>query len=266
MKTPHPTKAEQGAPSNGVNPTTSIALTPARGSAITMSSREIADLTGKRHDNVVADIRKMLEELGLDALKFQGIYLDSMNRQQVELHLTRELTDTLLTGYSAKLRLVVVRRWHELEAQAAPAIPQTMAQALRFAAEQAEQLEQQQAQLALAAPKVEFVDRYVAAPSGAMGFRQVCKLLGANEARFRDFLVQEKIMYYLAGELMPHAQHYPRTGRFVVKTGSADSGHKYRLAKFTSEGVTWIAGLWQQECQRLAETGGVYPMVQKRVA
>ncbi|WP_415798651.1 Rha family transcriptional regulator, partial [Comamonas aquatilis] len=68
---------------------------------LTMSSREVADLTGKRHDNVVADIRKMLAELGLDPLKFQGIYLDGMNRQQTEFHLPRELTDTLLTGYSA---------------------------------------------------------------------------------------------------------------------------------------------------------------------
>lgn len=73
-------------------------------------------------------------------------------------------------------------------------VPQTMAQALRLAAEQAEQLELQQAQLALAAPKVEFVDRYVEA-TGLKGFREVCKLLKANESRFREFLIDRQVMY-----------------------------------------------------------------------
>ena len=40
----------------------------------TMTSREIAELTGQRHDHVMADIRKMLDELGLDAPEFSGTY------------------------------------------------------------------------------------------------------------------------------------------------------------------------------------------------
>ena len=62
-----------------------------------MTSREIAELTGKAHFNVLVDVRKMLSELGEDELKFQGIYRDSMNREQVEFHLDRELTEVLLT-------------------------------------------------------------------------------------------------------------------------------------------------------------------------
>ncbi|EOV1170812.1 Rha family transcriptional regulator [Vibrio fluvialis] len=49
-----------------------------------MNSREIAELTGKRHDNVKADVTKMLDELNLDVLNFQGIYFDAQNRKQTE--------------------------------------------------------------------------------------------------------------------------------------------------------------------------------------
>ena len=48
----------------------------------TMSSREIAELCDKEHRNVLADIRTMCEQLNLDVLTFQHIYLDSMNREQ----------------------------------------------------------------------------------------------------------------------------------------------------------------------------------------
>ena len=87
-----------------------------------MTSREIAALTGKHHFHVTNDIIKMLLELGEDATDFRVIYLDSMNRDQYEYELNRELTDVLLTGYSAKLRRIVIARWHELEAkQSTPA-------------------------------------------------------------------------------------------------------------------------------------------------
>ena len=99
----------------------------------TMSSREISALTGKRHDHVTRDIEKMLAELGEDAPSFGDTYLDSMNRAQTEFHLDRELTETLLTGYSAVLRRKVIARWRELEGKVAthaPALPQDYIQAL----------------------------------------------------------------------------------------------------------------------------------------
>ena len=82
---------------------------------VTMSSREIAELTGKRHDNVKNDIEKMLTELEEDVLTFQDIYLDSMNRQQTEYRLDRRHVECLLTGYSATLRMKVIDKLYERE-------------------------------------------------------------------------------------------------------------------------------------------------------
>src|SRR5690349_5942769 len=85
--------------------------------ARTMSSREIASLTGKRHNNVKRDITSMLADLKENALNFEHIYMDGRNREQVEFLLDREHTDCLLTGYSPALRMKVIRRWRELEGQ-----------------------------------------------------------------------------------------------------------------------------------------------------
>jgi len=90
----------------------------------TMSSRDVADLTGKDHRHVMADIRKMLKELDLDAPNFQHIYFDSMNRSRTEYMLPRRECDILVSGYSIKYRAAIVDRWAELEsADRAPSKP-----------------------------------------------------------------------------------------------------------------------------------------------
>lgn len=210
---------------------------------VTMSSREIADLTAKRHDHVLRDIRTMLDALGDDPV-LGNVREDKDARGYTAcFHLNRELTELLLTGYSVPLRLKVIRRLNELEAHQAPRVPQTLAEALRLAADQAEQIEQQQAALAIAAPKAAFVDQYVE-NSGSMSFRQAAKLLNANERCFRQMLLDKGVMYYLAGTLTPY-QHHIDAGRFQVKTGTSEHNqHAFTQARFTPKGMQWVAGLW----------------------
>lgn len=219
-------------------------------SRTTMSSREIAELTGKRHPDVKRDIQAMASELEEDVSDFARIYLDSMNREQTEYLLDKELTETLLTGYSAKMRRAVVRRWTELEEQVRPKILATLpdfsnpAAAARAWAEQFELQQAANQALIEAAPKIAFVERYVES-TGLKGFRQVAKLLKANESRFREFLLDKKIMYRMGGEWQAYQPHID-AGRFEVKAGTSDSGHAYNQSKFTPKGVNWIAGLWAQ--------------------
>ncbi|WP_439871056.1 Rha family transcriptional regulator [Pseudomonas syringae] len=80
-----------------------------------MSSLEIAELTGKQPSNVGRDIRKMLADLGDDS-KLSHVHEEKDARGYTKAyHLDRELTQTLITGYSAPLRLKVIRRLNELE-------------------------------------------------------------------------------------------------------------------------------------------------------
>lgn len=85
---------------------------------VSMSSREIAELTGKRHDNVIRDIREMLDALEKDASDLRDQFAEKKDRRGYtsSFHLDRELTETLITGYSIPLRHRVIKRLHELEA------------------------------------------------------------------------------------------------------------------------------------------------------
>lgn len=214
----------------------------------TMTSREIADLTGKQHFHVVRDIKKMMLDLGRenDASNFGYEFLDIQNRRQYGYMLPYDETICLLTGYDPKARMAVIKRWQELEAKTAPAfqIPTTLSGALRLAAEQAEVIEVQAAQIAAAAPALEFIDRYVESDTGSMGFREVCKLLKVKEPEFRAFLHDKQIMYKLGGNWSPYAAHID-AGRFEVKTGTANE-HAFTQAKFTAKGVKWVAGEWSK--------------------
>jgi phage regulator Rha-like protein len=85
-----------------------------------MSSLEIAEITGKRHDHVLRDIRKMLievdtQDLGSEIKYAETTYRTNRGRFEPLTVLGKELTFTLLSRYSFKLSNMIVKRWLELE-------------------------------------------------------------------------------------------------------------------------------------------------------
>ena len=228
---------------NNPAPRNAIAENVARG--VTMSSREIAELVGSRHDNVRVTIERLAERGVIELPAMQEIPTATKPVSVYVFSGEKGKRDSIVVvaQLSPEFTAALVDRWQALEAQQAPRVPQTLAEALRLAADQAEQIEQQQAALAIAAPKAAFVDQYVE-NTGSMSFRQAAKLLKANERRFRQLLLDKGVMYYLGGTLTPY-QHHIDAGRFQVKTGTSERNqHAFTQARFTPKGLQWVAGLW----------------------
>ena len=196
---------------------------------VTMSSRDIADLVQSKHSDVKRSAERLVAAGILTAPLAQFDFEHNGNVYQ-EYRFNKRDSLVIVARLSPEFTAAVVDRWQE---------------ALRLAADLAEQKEQLTIQLAAAAPKVEFVDRYCSA-KGSMSFRQVAKLLNAKETEFRLFLIERNILYRLGGTLTPMAQHIS-AGRFEVKTGtSSTSNHAFSQTRFTARGVRWIGGLWAE--------------------
>jgi len=210
------------------------------GKVVTMSSREIAELVQSKHSDVKRSAERLVVGGVLTAPLAQFEFVHNGNTY-TEYRFSKRDSLVLVAQLSPQFTAAVVDRWQELEANSQ--VPQTLPEALRLAADLAEEKQVLESQLALAAPKVEFVEQYVMA-KGSMGFRAVCKLLHAKEPEFRMFLLEKDIVYRLEGQLTPKANHL-EAGRFEVKTGTSQQNqHAFRQARFTAKGVEWVAGLW----------------------
>jgi len=117
----------------------------------TMTSREIAEITGKEHRNVLRDCDKLNKKYAeMSLLKIEQDFYKADNGQSYrELHLTRMQTLDLMTGYDMGLRIKVNRRWEELERQAAqPQIKDPQIAAVVLALREIDGVKQEQERLA----------------------------------------------------------------------------------------------------------------------
>ena len=89
-----------------------------------MTSREIAELTGKRHDSVKRTVESCVEKGVFDIPQIAG-YLDSVGRSgQKEYHLDKRSSIIVVAQLCPEFTARIVDRWQELEAkQPAEALP-----------------------------------------------------------------------------------------------------------------------------------------------
>ena len=81
----------------------------------TMSTLEIAKLTGKRHDHVMRDTQKMMEQLNIHAPQFWGSYKTKQGNEYGLFNLPKRETLILVSGYNVELRAKIIDRWEFLE-------------------------------------------------------------------------------------------------------------------------------------------------------
>jgi Rha family phage regulatory protein len=86
----------------------------------TMTSKEIAELTGKRHDHVLRDIKSLQEQVGGETIFGVSSYLSEQGKELPMYSLDKKQTLLLISGYNALLRLKIINRWEELEQNLTP--------------------------------------------------------------------------------------------------------------------------------------------------
>lgn len=170
-------------------------------SPATMTTREIAELVGKEHKHVLRDTRLMLEALGLDEQGYAQNWTNPQNgREYVELALPRDLTMTLVTGYSIPLRKKVIDRLDELEARKAdPAAALNDPKQLRhLLLENVEKVLALEATVSDLKPKAESY-AFLTRTDGTMCITDAAKALDMRPKDLFAWLQQHKWIYRRAG-------------------------------------------------------------------
>ncbi|WP_225616687.1 phage antirepressor KilAC domain-containing protein [Variovorax sp. 38R] len=223
---------------------------------LTMSSREIADLTGRDHDNVRRDIKNMAEQL---SLSFEEKVEPSTGGRPSRIFLLpKRETLILVSGYSVELRARIIDRWQELEAGAPPALnmrdPRQLVTAALQLIEVNQELQatidQQQRKIDDDAPKVDGFER-IARSDGSLCITDAAKTLQV-QPRSLTQLLQEKGWIYRrpmgSGWLAYQDRIQSGHMEHKVTTGEKSDGREWSntQARITPKGLAKLAEIVRQ--------------------
>lgn len=169
---------------------------------LTMSSIEIAELTGKQHKNVLTDIRLMLVNLGFRSADFSADVLDSYGRKQPSFNLPKRETYILVSGYDVNMRARIVDRWQELEKGQQEDVSAILSDPIRLRVLLLDHVEQNIAlknKVAEQAPKVEALHRIATGSMGSMCITDSAKHIQVQPAVLFRWLAEHRWIYRRVG-------------------------------------------------------------------
>lgn len=164
-----------------------------------VTSETIANGAGVEHRAVLQLIGNNIadfEEFGQVAFEMRAGY----NNSQVRVALLNEQQATLLMTFQRNtdqvraFKKALVKAFFEMARKQQPALPQTYSEALRELADKAEQNAALEAKVNADAPKVEYVERFVAAEDLRI-MRNVAKSLDLTETELRNALLEHHWIY-----------------------------------------------------------------------
>lgn len=227
----------------------------------TMSSLEIASITGKQHAHIMRDIRSLLEQGVAESNFGLGSYTDANGQNRPCYNLTKKGCLILASGYDAKLREKIIDRWEELEIEKqnhqtheptrkelAMMVLQAEEEKERLALEnqrQQETIELQQAEIKKSAPKVEYYDKTLQSVN-TQTTTQVAKSLGMDAHKLNRKLKEAGILYSQSGQWLlkqPYASwglHSTRTQTYTRSDGSTGTS---TYTVWTEKGKRFIHAL-----------------------
>ncbi|EMD3342033.1 phage antirepressor KilAC domain-containing protein [Escherichia coli] len=218
------------------------------GNAIKMTSIEIAELVESRHSNVKVSIDRLVKRgvIKPPALQHTNIINDlgviTGKRYFYVFEGEQGKRDSIIVvaQLSPEFTARLVDRWRELE-ETAVNIPKTLPEALRLAADLAEQKMQLENQLAIAAPKVEFADRVGEASGILIG--NFAKVVGIGPNKLFAWMRDHKILIASGSRRNVPMQEYMDRGYFTVKETALNTNHGIQISfttKITGRGQQWL--------------------------
>lgn len=206
------------------------------GQPATMSSREIAELTEKRHDNVVRTIETLHVRGVIGLPQFEEVPNQGPGPSRLmQYRLEKRDTYVLVAQLSPEFTARLVDRWQELEGKQARPAELSRMDILKLAMEAEQARIEAEAKLALAAPKVQFFDRLVERNT-LMSATQVAQKLGLSAVAMNKMLDELDVYSRNVKRARVFQQWFIDKGLGELK--QTELGYSQPL--FTPAGEAWI--------------------------